>query len=190
MRDTLAATTVLACLGALALATGTVAGEEVPLEFTGGHDIGKDDFGRPVVLIAAALEVKPDEFRKAFSGVTPAKGGKPTGEEARRNKEALMKVLGPLGVTNERLDEVSDFYRYRPQDRELWKNTPAKGYAVVEAGKVTKVVITDGGSGYSSLPKVSIKGLGGVTLKATLHLDKDLKKNGSVEAVEVVPAPK
>ena len=81
---------------AVGLATGTVpaAEKQVPLAFSGGHQIGKNDFGRPVPLIAATLGVKPDEFRKAFSGVTPAKGGKPTGEEARRNKEALK----PAGV--------------------------------------------------------------------------------------------
>jgi hypothetical protein len=71
------------------------------------------------VLIAAALGVKPEEFRQAFSGVTPAKGRGPTAEEARRNKDALMRVLGPLGVTNDRLDEASDYYRYRPQAGEL-----------------------------------------------------------------------
>src|SRR5262245_18572082 len=66
---------------------------KTPVTFTGGHEIGKNDFGRPVVLMAAALGVKPDEFRKAFSGVRPARGRGPTREEAQRNKEALMKVL-------------------------------------------------------------------------------------------------
>src|SRR4051794_12261065 len=103
-------TQALAGLGLLALAFAVVGGtdgaaeKEVPLTFSGGHEIGKNDFGRPVVLIAAALEVKPEAFREAFSGVTPSKSGKPSPAEARKNKEALMKVLGPLGVTNERLD--------------------------------------------------------------------------------------
>lgn len=155
---------LLTCPGAaflLLALTGrlTAAETEVPLVFSGGHEIGKNDFGRPVVLIAAGLGVKPDEFRRAFSGVTPAKGRGPTGDEARKNKEALMKVLGPLGVTNDRLDEVSNFYRYRPQDGELWKNAPAKGYAVVGGGKVKKVVVTEPGAGHSSPPKVTVKGL-------------------------------
>jgi hypothetical protein len=47
--------------------------KEVLLVFSGGHEIGKDGFGRPVALIAAGLGVKPDEFRQAFSGVTRAK---------------------------------------------------------------------------------------------------------------------
>ena len=188
--------TVLARLGSLILmvglagGTGRAAETEVPLEFSGGREIGKNDFGRPIPLIAAALGVKPDEFRKAFSGVTPARGGPPSGDEARKNKEALMKVLGPLGVTNERLDAVSDYYRFQPQQRELWKHTPAKGYAVVDGGKVKKLVITEGGSGYSSPPTAKIKGVQGVTLKATLHFDKEFKKNGSVNSVEVVDASK
>jgi hypothetical protein len=167
------------------LANGNIAEKELPLEFSGGYEIGKNDFGRPVVLIAAALGVKPDEFRKAFSGVTPAKGGPPSKEEARKNKEALMKVLGPLGVTNERLDEVSDYYRFQPQKGERWKHTPAKGYAVVEDGKVKKIVVTEAGSGYCSPPTVRIKGLDGVALEVTLHFDKDFKKNGSIKSIAV-----
>ncbi len=184
------------CLGILALVIGAAAGtglaaqKELPLEFTGGHEIGKDDFGRPVVLIAAALGVKPDDFRKAFSGVTPAKGGPPSGAEARKNKEALMKVLAPLGVTNERLDEVSDYYRFRSQNGELWKSSPAAGHAIVEDGKVTRIVITDAGSGYSTPPKVTIQGMPDVTLKVVVHLDKEFKRNGSVETVGVVEPPK
>jgi hypothetical protein len=61
---------------------------------------------------------------------------------------------------------------------------------VIEDGKVKKVVVTEAGSGYSSPPKVTIKGMDKVTLKATLHFDKELKKNGSVESVEVVESPK
>src|SRR5437868_2914062 len=168
--------TNFACLAILILAAGVAIGaateNELPLEFSGGHDIGNNDYGRPVLLIAAALGVKPDEFRKAFSGVTPAKGGPPSGDEARKNKDALMKVLAPLGVTNDRLDEVSNYYRYQPQRGELWKTTPAKGHALIADGKATKVVITDPGSGYSSPPKVTIKGLEGPPLNATLHFDK------------------
>ena len=96
-----------------------------------------------------------------------------------------MKVLGPLGVTNDRLDEVSNYYRYQPQKGELWKTTPAKGYAVVDDGKIKRLVVTDAGSGYSSPPDVTVKGMESVPLVVTLHVDKDLKKNGSVEAVEL-----
>src|SRR5690348_5443743 len=111
---------------------------KVPVTFSGGHETDPRDHGRPVVLIAAALKVKPEVFRKAFSGVTPARGRRPSGDEQRRNKEALLKVLGPYNVTNERLDEVSDYYRYRPEKGELWPTKPAKAEAIIEDGKLKK----------------------------------------------------
>src|SRR5262245_49185695 len=73
---------------------------KLPVTFSGGHETDPRDHGRPVVLVAAALGVTPDVFRKAFSGVTPARGSGPTDAEARRNKEALMKVLKRYKVTN------------------------------------------------------------------------------------------
>ncbi len=159
---------------------------KIPVAFSGGHDLAKNDYGRPCTLMAAALGVKPDEFRKAFSGVTPARGRGPTGAEARRNKEALMKVLAPLGVTNERMDEVANYYRFRPQNGELWPTKPAKAYAVVEDGKIKKVVVTEPGSGYCSPPKVTIKGVEKAHLEAKIKYDKNLKQNGGIASVEVV----
>jgi hypothetical protein len=178
---------VLACglIGSAVRAADT----QVPVTFSGGHDTDRRDGGRPVVLIAAALGVTPAVFREAFSGVTPAKNGRPSGDEARRNKEALLKVLEPYGVTNERLDEVSDYYRYRPQNNELWRNSPAKAHAVVEGGKVKRIVVTDGGAGYTTPPKAIVKGLERVELTVALQFGKDLKTNGGVKAIEVA-APK
>ena len=83
--------------------------------FSGGRETDAHDGERPAVLVAAALGVKPKVFRDAFRGVTPARGGPPSSRAARRNKAALLKVLGPHGVTNNRLDQVSDHYRYQPQ---------------------------------------------------------------------------
>lgn len=165
--------------------TSVLSGAEtqVPVTFSSGHEIGAGDFGRPVTLIAAALKVKPEVFREAFSGVTPAKGRGPTGGEARKNKEALLKVLSPHGVTNERLDEVSDYYRYQPQRGELWPTTEAKGYAVVVDGKIQKVVVTQGGSGYSSQPSVKVKGFEKETFHVTLKHSTDFKQNGSVAEI-------
>lgn len=160
---------------------------KLPVTFSGGHETDPKDHGRPVVLVAAGLGVKPEVFRKAFSGVTPARGRGPTEEEARRNKEALMKVLGPYKVTNERLDEVSDYYRYRPQKGELWTTKPAKAYAIVEAGKITKIVMTQPGTGYSSPPKATVEGFEKIRLEAKVKFDKDLKKNGVVVSVDVLP---
>jgi hypothetical protein len=164
---------------------GTVFAEDVPVAITGGHDIGKEDHGRPCVLIAAALGVKTEVFREAFSGVTPAKNGRPSADEARKNKEALMKVLGPFRVTNDRLDEVSNYYRFKPQDGELWKHTEAKAHAVIEDGKVVKVVVDEAGSGYTTPPKVTIKGFEKVEFAVDLRFDKDLKKNGAIKSIEI-----
>jgi hypothetical protein len=159
---------------------------EVPLVFSGGHAIGEGDFGRPINLMAAGLGVKPEQFREAFSGVTPAKGRGPTKDEERRNKAALMKVLKPLGVTNERMDEVANYYRFRPQSGEMWPTAPAKGYAVVEDGRVKRVVVTEPGSGYNTPPVVTVEGVEGVKLRARVSFGKELKTNGGVAGVEVV----
>ena len=183
-------------LGVLAVALGVsgafgrAAETKVPVTFSGGHEIGKKDYGRPVVLIAAALGVKPEVFRDAFSGVTPARGRGPTGGEARKNKEALLRVLAPHGVTNERLDDVSDHYRFRPERGELWPTTDAKAHAIVEGGRIKRIVVTDGGSGYSSPPDVTVEGFKNVELRATLKFSEDLEKNGAIAAVKVVPAGK
>ena len=172
----------------IGMSGATVRADEtkVPVTFSGGHEIGPKDYGRPVVLIAAALEVKPEVFREAFSGVTPARrDGGPSQEEARRNKDALMKVLKPHGVTNERLDEVSNYYRYQPEKGELWKTTPAQAHAIVEDGKIKRIVVTEPGSGYSTPPIAVVQGLEKIPLKVMIQLDKDMKKNGAVGSIEV-----
>jgi hypothetical protein len=180
--------------------TGGMADEKaekkVAVTFSGGHEIAKNDFGRPIALMAAGLGVKPEVFREAFSGVTPARGRGPTGDEARKNKQALMKVLAPHGVTNERMDEVADYYRFRPERGELWPTKPAKAHAIVEKGKVRRIVVTEPGSGYCTPPTVTVEGFGkgdgngDLELKATLGFSKDLKKNGTIAAVEIVPPAK
>ncbi len=161
---------------------------KVPLTISGGHETDPKDHGRPVVLVAGALGVKPEVFREAFSGVTPARDRPPTGEEARRNKEALMKVLKPYDVTNDRLDEVSNYYRYQPQKGEMWPTTAAEGYAVIEDGKIKKFAVTKPGTGYSSPPKVTVKGFEKIPLEAKVEYVKDLKKNGAIASIEIVPA--
>jgi hypothetical protein len=160
---------------------------KVPLTLSGGHETDSKDHGRPVVLVAGALGVKPEVFREAFSGVTPARDRPPTGDEARRNKEALMKVLKPYNVTNDRLDEVSNYYRYQPQKGEMWPTAAAEGYAVVEDGKIKKIVVTKPGVGYSSPPKVTVKGFEKVPLVATVEYVRELKKNGAIKAIQIAP---
>ncbi|HSH96150.1 MAG TPA: hypothetical protein VK968_18540 [Roseimicrobium sp.] len=158
--------------------------KRVPVTFSGGHDTDPRDGGRPVVLIAAALCVPTEVFRDAFSRVHPADTGKgPTGDEARKNKAALMGALGKHGVTNDRLDEVSNHYRYVRSRNELWKHKDAVANALVKDGKVVGYEIVKGGAGYSSSPTVTVPDIKGPAPKVQIAYGKNLETNGSVAAI-------
>jgi len=158
----------------------------VPVVFSGGHETDRLDGGRPVVLIAAALGVPPEVFREAFTHVHPAPAGtEPTEEQQRANKAALLKALAPYGVTNERLDEVSNYYRYRPQEGELWPTREAVAYALVRKGKIAGFVVTQGGSGYSSAPTVSIRGQD-VNVQTKMGWSQTFEENGAVTSVALI----
>ena len=156
--------------------------------FSGGYETDPQDHGRPVILISGALGVPPQVFRDAFSGVTPARNGPPTREHAQANKRILMDALGKYGVTNDRLDDVSNFYRYRPYDDELWKHSPAKAEAIIADGKVTGFEVIDPGYGYSSPPDVAVPGFPGLTVNISLKYGADLKQNGGVTEIELSQA--
>lgn len=157
---------------------------KVSLSITGGYDTDPRDNGRPVILIASALGVPPDVFREAFSHVTPAGAGQePDPAQVQLNKEALLKALSPYGVTNDRLDEVSNYYRYNGSAGETWTRTPAKLAVVVTDGKLTGIKIINGGSGYSSTPTINIMGIEGVTATATVSYTTDFETNGSITSV-------
>ncbi|AIE86355.1 hypothetical protein [Fimbriimonas ginsengisoli] len=160
--------------------------ERRELRFSGGHETDPVDRGRPVVLVAGALGVPVKVFREAFSHVTPARPGtEPQPEQVQRNKAALLNALARYGVTNERLDEVSNRYRYDPGRGELWPTKPASGYALMSRDGTIKIVITDAGFGYSSAPIVTVEG-SSVVVKATLAFGPNFKKNGSVSSIAVV----
>lgn len=97
-----------------------------------------------------------------------------------------MDKLAPHGVTNERLDEVSNFYRYRPQSGELWNHKPAKATATIKDGKVVGFKILDEGFGYSTPPNVQIAGYENVRVKAEIEFTADLKTNGRIKTLTVV----
>ncbi len=166
------------------------AGERrVPVRFDGGHDTDDRDRGRPVALIAAALRVPEDVFRQTFTHVRPAGPGSggPTDAEARANKAALMAGLSPYGVTDDRLNAVSNYYRYRRDHDDLWRHRTAVAFAVVGPdGKVVRFDLADAGAGYTTPPTVTVDGLLGVT--ATLAFGTDLATNGSVRSLAVTPA--
>ncbi len=162
---------------------------KVDLVFRGGHETDPRDHGRPVILIAAALGVPPDVFREAFSHVHPAlPGAPPTGDRVRQNKHELMSRLAPYGVTDERLNEVSNYYRYRSWAGELWRHADAIGYALVKNGKVVSLTITNPGAGYTTPPAVSVPGVAlTVHPLAKLAFGTDLARNGSIAAVASAP---
>ena len=162
----------------------------LPVVFVGGHETDPVDHGRPVVLIAAALGVKTEVFREAFSHVHPAGPGSggPSETEARANKAALMNALGKFGIDNDRLDAVSNFYRYPPGSRNLWKNQPATASALVKEGSIIGYEITNGGYGYTTPPTVTVPGMTGATAKVEIAYGKDMEANGSVAAITMVNA--
>ncbi len=130
-----------------------VSTSEYQVVVSGGYETDPRDNGRPVVLIASMLGVSPEVFREAFSHVQPAGAGMtPSTEHARMNKELLMSVLAPYGITNDYLDTVSNYYRYNGSAGETWRHTPAVIKAVVTDGVVTGFEIVNPGSGYTSAP--------------------------------------
>ena len=164
-------------------------GKRVDLVFSGGHDTDPRDRGRPVALIATALGVPPEVFREAFTHVHPAPAGeRPDEEEVRQNKRELMARLGPYGVTNERLNEVSNYYRYRREAGELWRHVDAAGYAIVQGGRIVSITLTNPGAGYTTPPKVSLPGVA-LTVYPVVVLAQvaDLAKNGSIARIDLAP---
>ena len=160
---------------------------KIPVTFSGGHQTDPRDHGRPVVLVAAGLGVAPEVFRDAFSGVHPAGPGSggPTREEAQKNKQALMSVLGKYGITNDRLDEVSNYYRYQPQSGRLWRNQPAEANAIVKDGAITGYEIVNPGAGYTTPPTIAVPGYPHAAVRVELRFGKQLEKNGSIGAIQV-----
>jgi hypothetical protein len=178
----------LAILGTGNLIFAADSVSRVPVVFSGGHDTDPRDHGRPVVLVAGALGVAPEVFREAFSHVRPAPAGsQPTPDQVRQNKAALMNALGKYGITNERLDEVSNYYRYRPGSGSLWPTREANAVALISGGKITGFEVVNGGSGYSSPPKVSVPGVTTPNARVELSFGKEFDSNGTVRTIAVLP---
>ena len=152
----------------------------------GGNETADVDRGRPLVLVASGLGVPSQVFREAFSHVTPAPGGhEPDPQQVQRNKQALLDALSKYGVTNDQLDKVSDYYRYRPGRGNLWKTKAAVVEAVVTNDVVTAFKIVDGGAGYSSQPVISVAGHPEIRATSIIAFSKDLSKNGSIAKIDI-----
>lgn len=158
-----------------------------PVMISGGHETDPLDHGRPVVLVAGGLGVPPEVFREAFSRVHPvAPGSYPDQERAQQNKGVLLAALAKYGITNQKLDAVSDAYRYKPGSGQLWPNKPATIAAFVRNGEVLSYSVIDGGSGYTSPPKLSVPGARSAPVSVRLSFGQNLSANGSISEVTIV----
>lgn len=154
-------------------------------KISGGHKTTARDNGRPVKLIASALDVPKNVFRDAFSRVTPAVGGvEPDPEQVQANKATLLATLSPYGVTNDRLDEVSDYYRLNASGSG-WTRDKARVKATVKNGRVVGFRIIKSGSGYSSRPNIKVRGLPSVSVRAKIGYGDDLSSNGQIVRVRL-----
>ena len=155
---------------------------EVTLE--GGHQTDPRDHGRPVNLVAGALHVPPSVFREAFSHVRPSPGGEtPGADRVRSNKDALLSRLSRYGVSNDRLDEVSNYYRYRPQEGEMWPTREAHVFALVKKGAIVGFEVKDGGCGYTTAPEITVPGVPNLHLTAQISYSQAFEKNGQITAI-------
>jgi hypothetical protein len=96
-----------------------------------------------------------------------------------------MNALGKYGITDDRLNAVSNFYRYPPGRGNLWKNRPATANALVKNGAVIGYEITDAGAGYTTAPAVTVPTIAGATAKGEIAFGKDMETNGSVSGIAV-----
>jgi hypothetical protein len=151
----------------------------------GGFETDSRDNGRPVRLIASALGVEPQVFRDAFSDVNPAMNGHPTEAHAKANKKILLDALGKYGVTNQRLDEVSNYYRYQQSRGEIWKYEQAEVAAIIKDGLVSGFEVVNPGSGYSSSPKIMVAGFDELRATVKLGFSTEMRKNGFIESVTI-----
>ena len=154
--------------------------------FRGGYDTDPRDHGRRVSLIAAALGVSDEVFRQAFKAVTPSRWGAPSPLLAQANKKVLLDALGTHGVSNERLDAVSDYYRYNGSSGEIWKHSAAAATAIITDGEVVGFTITNAGAGYLTAPTVSVVGYGNVQVEICIEFSNDFNTNGRVTSLTVL----
>jgi hypothetical protein len=164
----------------------TLADSAPAVKVSGGHATKPVDNGRPVILVASALGVPEEVFREAFSKVSPAPAGsEPDPAEVAKNKEALLGVLAPYGVTNDDLDRVSDHYRYNGSAGEAWPVKAAVLRATMRNGQVVGVRVVNGGSGYTSAPRVAVAGHPEVRATAKLAFSRTFARNGRVVSVTI-----
>ncbi|GMW02702.1 MAG: hypothetical protein AMXMBFR84_38380 [Candidatus Hydrogenedentota bacterium] len=158
----------------------------IPVQFSGGYETEPVDKGRPVKLIASALGVASEVFRDAFSRVNPAPAfSVPGPERVHDNKAVLMQALGPYGITNDRLDEVSNFYRYNRSLGQMWRHEDAEAYAIVQDGALDHIEMANPGYGYNTTPTATVPGYETTALIVEMAYGPDFDTNGSVASIKV-----
>jgi hypothetical protein len=157
----------------------------VQVTLSGGFEIRSNDYGRPVPLYASMLGVSPDVFRQAFSGVHPDRGHAPTQAQQQANKDALLRVLGPYGVTNDAMDRVADYYRFDSSRGETWPRRAARAEATITGGKVTAIRVIDPGVGYTYPARVAVPGFPKVRATVELVFTRDFRTNGHVGRISL-----
>jgi hypothetical protein len=173
---------VAACGGSAGSASAT---RTVAVTVSGGFVLGADDYGRPVPLYASMLGVTPAVFRQAFAGVRPDTAHDPSAAQQQTNKGALMSVLAAYDVTNARLDEVANYYRFDGTRGQTWPHRAARVEAVVSGGRVVSVRILDAGAGCTQSPTLTVPGYPATTLTATVEFTRSFATNGQVAAVAI-----
>ncbi len=111
----------------------------------------------------------------------PACGGsEPSASRVRANKTVLRAAPAAHGVTNERLDTVSDYYRYAPGRNSLWTNRPAVASALVKDGAIIGYKLLHDGSGYTTPPVARVTGFPHAHPTVSLVFGTNLAANGSI----------
>jgi len=155
------------------------------MTISGGHETDAIDGGRPVYLIGSMLGITGEQFRDAFSYVTPEENGHLNEETAQANKVKLLAQLEPYGITNDEIDETTNYYRYYPGGMNIWPYTHAVLDATISNGTVTSFEIVSGGDGYTSEPIVTVDGYGDIAVDIIISYTDSFETNGAITAITV-----
>ncbi len=154
------------------------------ITISGGHETNPVDGGRPVYLIGSMLGITGEQFRDAFSYVTPEENGHLNEETAQANKAKLLGQLEQYGLTNDEIDRATNYYRYYPEGADIWPYTHAVLTATISNGNVISFEIVSGGDGYTSDPIITVDGYGVIPVNITISLTNTFATNGAITAID------
>jgi len=155
------------------------------ITISGGHETDDIDAGRPVFLIGSMLGITGEQFRDAFSYVTPEENGHLNDETAQANKVKLLAQLEPYGITNDEINSVTDYYRYYPGDINIWPYAHVVLDATISNGTVTSFKVISGGHGYTSNVTIVVDGYGNIPVNAIISYTDSFETNGAIDTITV-----